>query len=57
MLKLLKHFKKQFGADDVQTCSCPKTRKSTHGDYGKNTLQKTLTDTNENSQSWRKKLS
>jgi hypothetical protein len=25
---------------------CPKTRKSTHGDYGKNTY-KTLTDTNE----------
>ena len=38
----------QFGIQSIpsginahQTCSCPKTRKSTHGDYGKNTQKKT----------------
>ena len=48
---------KPSGINAHQTCSCPKTRKSTHRDYGKKYIKKTLTDTNENIQSWRKKLS
>ena len=37
--KLLNEFNSVYkvGINAHQTCSCPKTRKSTHGDYGKNT--------------------